>query len=240
MTKQKKLVVVTGASRGVGLEVCRLLVTNDYRVVAVSRTMSSDLEALLSNQLTFEPFDLEKKEDIHRFCQELQKKYGRPWGLVNNAAVGQNSILATLHESDISKLLKVNLEAPMLLSKYLLRPMMLNQSGCIINITSIAAQTGFNGLSVYGATKAGLEGFSKSLAREVGKAGIRVNNIAPGYMQTNMTEGLSDELDKIVRRSAIKKLVRTEDIASSVLFLLSDSAASITGTTLTVDAGATA
>lgn len=241
MKQTDKLVVVTGASRGLGLEICRQVSAAGYQVVAVARSCSPQLERLLSANVVFEPFDLAHTESIHEFSRRIQTQYRRPWALINNAGIGQNSILATLHESELEQLLKVNLQAPILLSKYLLRGMLLNQGGRLINITSIVANTGFNGLSVYGASKAGLEGFTKSLAREVGKLGVTVNNIAPGYMQTEMTEALQGAaLEKISRRQALKRLVTPEEVAASVVFLLSEQSSAITGTTLTVDGGATA
>ena len=119
--------------------------------------------------------------------------------------------------------------------------MLLNRRGRVINISSIIARTGFNGLSVYAASKAALEGFSKSLAREVGKAGITVNCVAPGYMQTDMTGELQGEkLASIKRRSPLGKLASVEDTAAMVSFLLSEKASAITGTVMTVDAGSTA
>ncbi|MFT7399182.1 MAG: 3-oxoacyl-[acyl-carrier protein] reductase, partial [Rheinheimera aquimaris] len=161
--------------------------------------------------------------------------------LINNAAVGYDGVLATMHNSEINALLNLNVQAPILLTKYLLRPMLLNQSGRIINISSIIARTGFNGLSVYAASKAALEGFTKSLSREVGKAGITVNCVAPGYMQTEMTNSLQgDKLESIKRRSPLGRLATPDDAAGAVLYLLSEQATAITGTTITVDAGSTA
>jgi 3-oxoacyl-[acyl-carrier protein] reductase len=150
-------------------------------------------------------------------------------------------VLATMPNSSIDHLMRLNIQAPILLSKYLVRSMLLNRKGRIINISSIIAKTGFNGLSVYAASKAALEGFSKSLAREVGKAGITVNCVAPGYMQTDMTSSLlGDKLESIKRRSPLGKLATVDDAAAMVIYLLSERASAITGTVLTVDAGSTA
>ncbi|WP_088330238.1 SDR family oxidoreductase [Lacimicrobium sp. SS2-24] len=238
------VVIVTGASQGLGLAIVRALLEQDYRVVALSRHCSEPLSELLKMQpekLTFASADLSDLNAIPALCQSLLKKHGRPYALINNAAVGHDGVLATLHNSQITELLNLNLQAPILMSKYLLRSMLLNRVGRIVNISSIIAQTGFNGLSVYAATKAGLEGFSRSLAREVGKAGITVNSVAPGYMQTNMTQNLSDEnLKKIERRSALGKLATPDDVAAMVVYLLSEQAGAITGTVMTVDAGSTA
>lgn len=146
-----------------------------------------------------------------------------------------------MHETDISKLIRINVEAPILLTKYLSRSMLLNGEGRIVNVGSIIGSTGFNGLSVYGATKSALGGFTKSLARELGKAQITVNTLAPGYMETNMTGGLvGDKLDKIKRRSCLGRLANVDDAAGAILYLLSDVASGVTGTTLTIDAGSTA
>ncbi|SEA44256.1 SDR family NAD(P)-dependent oxidoreductase [Alkalimonas amylolytica] len=237
------LVIVTGASRGLGLAICRQLLTAHYRVLALSRTESAELAALRQQQpaLEFEAVDLAKLEELPARCASWIKRFGRPYALINNAAVGYDGVLATMHNSEIHQLLALNIEAPILLCKYLLRPMLLNRSGRIINISSIIAGTGFNGLSVYAASKAALEGFSKSLAREVGKAGITVNCVAPGYMQTEMTQSLQgDKLESIKRRSPLGRLATPDDAAAAVLYLLSEQAAAVTGTVLTVDAGSTA
>ena len=239
-----KLVIVTGASRGLGLAICRQLLQQGFTVLAVARTLSTDLNALTEqygSALTFVSADLSDLDNIQPLCSELIKQHGRPYALINNAAVGYDGVLATMHNSEINTLLNLNVQAPILLTKYLLRPMLLNQSGRIINISSIIARTGFNGLSVYAASKAALEGFTKSLSREVGKAGITVNCVAPGYMQTEMTNSLQgDKLESIKRRSPLGRLATPDDAAAAVLYLLSEQAAAVTGTTITVDAGSTA
>lgn len=239
-----KLVIVTGASRGLGLAICQQLLTAGYQILALARTLTDELNQLQqtsNGKLHFIAADLAKLEQLPALCSTLVKQYGRPYALINNAAVGYDGVLATMHNSEINSLLNINVQAPILLSKYMLRPMLLNQNGRIVNISSIIARTGFNGLSVYAASKAALEGFSKSLAREIGKAGITVNCVAPGYMQTDMTNSLQgDKLDSIKRRSPLGRLATPDDAAAAVLYLLSEQAAAITGTVLTVDAGSTA
>ena len=173
--------------------------------------------------------------------RQITSEHGRIFGLINNAAIGHDGVLATMHESDISSLITTNITAPILLTKYVSRSMLLNQYGRIINIGSIIGSTGFNGLSVYGATKSALTGFTKSLARELGRYQITVNTLAPGYMETNMTKGLiDDKIEKIKRRSCLNRLANVQDVAHMVLFLLSENASGITGSTFTVDAGSTA
>lgn len=240
----KKTVIVSGGTRGLGLAIARLCADEGYKVIAVGRTMNDSLKEVTEqypSDVFFEAYDFNDLVGIHDFANSIVKKYGRPWGLVNNAALGHDGVLATLHERDISELIKVNIEAPILFTKYLLRPMLINRSGRIINISSVIASTGFNGLSVYAATKAALAGFTRSLAREVGKGGITVNNVAPGYMETDMTSGLQGEkLESIKRRSPMRRLASVDDAAHMVCYLLSDKASNITGTTMTVDAGGTA
>jgi 3-oxoacyl-[acyl-carrier protein] reductase len=240
----KKLVIVTGAGRGLGLAICKQLLNENYRIVALSRTLTDELSTLCTQHVDdafFIQYDLSDLAGVHDICKSITTSYGRPYGLVNNAAVGSDGVLATMHNNDINALLNINVQAPILLTKYLSRSMMLNRTGRIVNISSIIASTGFNGLSVYAASKAALEGFSRSLAREVGKAGITVNCVAPGYMQTDMTDSLQgDKLESVKRRSPLGTLATPDDAAGAVLYLLSDKAKAITGTILTVDAGSTA
>lgn len=239
-----KTIIVTGATRGLGLSIAMRCAEDGYKVVAIGRKPSEGFEQLLSEyseQVFFEAYDFLDTSGIHTFATRIVKEHGRPWGLVNNAALGHAGILATLHERDITELIKVNIEAPILLTKYLTRPMLINRGGRIVNISSIIATTGFNGLSVYAATKAALAGFTRSLAREVGKAGITVNTVAPGYMETDMTSDLQgDKLEAIRRRSPLGHLARAEDVANAVSFLLGEQASNITGSTVTIDAGSTA
>jgi 3-oxoacyl-[acyl-carrier protein] reductase len=171
----------------------------------------------------------------------MKAEHGPLYGLVNNAALGTEGLLSNMHNSDIERLVKLNTIAPILLTKYAVRAMMTEGQGRIITISSIIGFTGYSGLSVYGATKASMLGFTRSLAREVGRLGVTVNAVAPGFMDTEMTQSMSDaQREKIAGRAALKRLVEVEDVAASVAFLMSDAAKNITGTTITVDAGNTA
>lgn len=238
------IVVITGATKGLGLSICEALVASNYHVIGIARHITDDfksLQQLWPSTLSFETFDLLESNNIHQLCTKITKEYGRIYGLINNAALGNDGVLATMHETEISDMLTVNVQAPLLLSKYFVRSMLINQRGRIVNISSIIASTGYSGLAVYGATKAALSGFTKSLSREVGKANITVNTIAPGFMETAMTANLDNEkLDKIKRRSPLNRLAESGDVAQAVVYLLSDNAKSITGSTITIDAGSTA
>jgi 3-oxoacyl-[acyl-carrier protein] reductase len=150
-------------------------------------------------------------------------------------------VLALTSTHRIQEVVTLNTVSPMVLTKYVVRGMMADGGGRIVNISSVVASTGYRGLSVYAATKASLLGFTRSLAREVGSMGVNVNAVAPGFAITEMTKALADEKrQKIARRSALNRLVDAEDVANAVEFLLSDRSKNITGTVLTVDAGNTA
>ena len=171
----------------------------------------------------------------------LRKNFGPIYGLVNNAGVSFDGALALMPTSQIEQLVRVNMLSPIVLTKYIVRSMMADGGGRIVNMSSITASTGYSGLSVYAASKASIVGFTRSLAREVGRAGINVNAVAPGFVRTDMTNGITGEqLEKIAKRSALNRLVDVDDVANAVEFLLSDRSKSITGTVLTVDAGGTA
>jgi 3-oxoacyl-[acyl-carrier protein] reductase len=247
-------VVVTGGSRGLGLGIVRRLTAAGYHAVAVSRQMNDQLasardEAEQSRQsrhpdagsVSFVPFDLGDIHEIPQLVKKLHKDFGPIYGLVNNAALGSDGALALMHSSKIEQLIRVNTLSPIVLTKYVVRGMMAHGEGRVVNVASIVAFTGYSGLSVYSATKASLIGFTRALAREVGRVGVNVNAIAPGFMETDMTGGLAGEKrEQIARRSALRRLPAVEDVADGVEFLLGDKAKSITGTVLTIDGGSTA
>jgi 3-oxoacyl-[acyl-carrier protein] reductase len=241
--------IVTGGSRGLGLGIAARLARAGYRAIAVARTQSSELTAAIEaaelanpGSLHFLPFDLAGIEGIADLVKTIRKTFGPIYGLVNNAGISFDGVLALMPVAQMEQLVRLNTLSPMVLTKYAVRSMMADGGGGrIVNIASVIASTGYSGLSVYAATKASLIGFSRSLAREVGPMGVTVNSVAPGFIETAMTAGLKDEQrHQIERRSALKRLAGIDDVASAVEFLLSDKAKNITGTVLTVDAGNTA
>jgi 3-oxoacyl-[acyl-carrier protein] reductase len=241
-------VIVTGGSRGLGLGIARKLTGAGYRVIALARTENPELQAAMQEaelvnpgSFHFVPFDLIALEAIPDMVKSLRKNHGPIYGLVNNAGMSFDGSLAMMPASRIEQLVRVNTVSPMVITKSVVRCMMADGGGRIVNLSSITAFTGYSGLSVYSATKASLLGFSRSLAREVGRMGINVNSIAPGFIDTDMTQGMKEEQrQQIERRSALKRLADLDDVANAVEFLLSDKAKNITGTVLTVDAGSTA
>ena len=238
-------VLVTGGSRGIGLAIAKQLATAGFNVVAVARRESDELRAAISEagqgNLHFRACDLSDIDELPVFVKTMRNEFGAIYGLVNNAGVGTEGLLATMHNSDIEALVRLNVLSPVILTKYIVRHMMADGEGRVVNISSIIASTGYNGLSVYGATKAAATGFTRSLAREVGKLGITVNAIAPGFIDTELTQGLGGEgRERIARRSALRRLPEAGDVARMVEYLLGDGGRNITGSVLTIDAGNTA
>ena len=241
-------VIVTGASRGIGLAIADRLARDGFRVVAVARRDSearAATAARLAQQgagsIEFRPLDLNDVAMIPTFVRELRRQYGPIYGLVNNAGLGTEGLLATMPDAEIQTLIRLNTLSPILLSKYVVRGMMAQGRGRVINVCSIVASSGFNGLSVYAATKASLIGFTKSLAREVGRLGITVNAIAPGFVDTDMTRGLDGpDRRRVITRSPLRRLALPEDIGAMSGFLMGEGGRNITGAVMTVDAGSTA
>jgi 3-oxoacyl-[acyl-carrier protein] reductase len=248
MSDKPRNVLVTGASRGLGLAIARRLTAAGYRVIAVARGNSKPLTEAIDaaeragrGELRFAPFDLGKVEGIPDLVKNLRKEFGPLYGLVNNAAVGHDGALAVMHNSRIEELVRLNTLSPIVLTKYVVRAMMAEGTGRIVNVASIIGFTGYSGLAAYAATKAAMLGFTRSLAREVGRLGINVNAVAPGFLDTEMTHGLvGEQRERVIRRSALRRLADVDDVANAVEFLLGDQARSISGTVLTVDAGTTA
>jgi 3-oxoacyl-[acyl-carrier protein] reductase len=240
-------VLVTGGSRGIGFAISRRIAAAGYNVIAVARRESDELREAIrqpkqgAGGLHFRAFDLSEVDAIPSFTKGVRDEFGAIYGLVNNAGIGTEGLLATMHNSEIEALLRLNVLSPIILTKYIVRQMMADGAGRIINMSSIIATTGYNGLSVYGASKAAATGFTRSLAREVGKLGITVNAIAPGFVDTELTQSLSeDQRKRIVGRSALRRLPEPDDVARMVEYLLGDGGSNITGSVLTIDAGNTA
>jgi len=229
-------VIVTGASRGLGAAIATRLAADGFHVIAVSRRIAESPGAA-----TPVAFDLAEVAAIPEFVRTLRHRFGPIYGLVNNAGASREGLLANMPDADIEALIRLNTLAPIVLSKYVVRGMMAEGRGRVVNVSSIVASTGFNALSVYAATKASLVGFTRSLAREVGRVGVTVNAIAPGFIDTEMTRGLGDkDRERIAARSALRRLAEPSDVAAMAAYLLSEAGRNITGAVLTVDAGGTA
>ena len=240
----ERSVLVTGASRGLGLAIASRLAAGGYQVVALARTKGEPLDraiAASNGRIHFQAFDLFDIDAIPDMVRRLKADHGPLWGLVNNAGMSLDGLLPNIHNSKIEAIMRLNVTSPIVLTKYVVRGMMTGEGGRILNLSSIIGSTGYLGLSVYGASKAALIGFTKSLAREVGRQQITVNALAPGFIETEMTEGLNQEgRAQVSRRSALRRLAEADDVAAMAEFLMGDGGKNITGAVLTIDAGNTA
>ena len=241
-------VLVTGGSRGLGLAIAQKLAAAGYLTIALARRETEEVAAAIvraeeagQGALAFVPFDLGKIDGIPDLVRRLRKQFGPLYALINNAALGLSGTLALMHHTKIEEMVRLNTLSPIVLTKYVLRGMMADGAGRIVNVASIVASSGASGVAAYAATKASMVGFTRSLAREVGPLGITVNAVAPGVLETDMTQVLTDEQRAhVARRSALNRLAEMGDVADTIEFLLSERARNITGTVITVDAGATA
>lgn len=235
-------VIVTGTSGGLGRAIVARLVTDGFKVVGLARRPVSpeDVGTDADHYVHIE-YDLGDIDGINDLVRGIVTEHGKPFGLVNNAALGTDGLLPTMHNSDIENLVRVNVTAPLVLTKFVVRQMLARKRGRVVNISSIVARTGYRGLAAYGATKAAMEGMTRSLARDVGRRGVTVNAVAPGFLETEMTASLSEvNLDRIATRSALGRFAELDEVAAGVSFLLSDAGAGISGTTITIDGGSTA
>lgn len=241
-------IVVTGGTRGIGLGIARNLASAGHQVIAIARHSGEPFDAAGENareagqgSLHFRAADLADIAALPALAKALRKEFGSLHGLVNNAGIGSSGLLANMRDAQIEQLVRLNVLSPIALTKYVVRSMMADGGGRIVNIASIVAFTGYSGLAAYSASKAAILGFTRSLAREVGPLGITVNAVAPGFIETEMTHGLTKlQSEQIMRRSALRRFAEVDDIACAVAFLLGEGARNITGTVITVDAGGTA
>ncbi len=239
MNASSDLVIVTGTSSGLGQAIAQRLVSSGYRVVGIARReVSADSLGVDAGSYHHLRYDLGDLDGIGAMVRSIIDEWGPIYGLVNNAAIGTDGLLPTMHNSEIERLTRVNVTSPLILTKYVVRSMLSGRRGRIINVSSIVAKTGYRGLAAYGATKAALEGMTYSLARDIGRRRITVNAVAPGFLATEMTSVLNDDnLKTIQRRSALGRFAELDEVAGTIEFLLSEDGAGITGTVLTVDAG---
>ncbi|WP_315833539.1 SDR family NAD(P)-dependent oxidoreductase [Bradyrhizobium prioriisuperbiae] len=247
MANKKRAVLVTGGSRGLGLAIVRDLLLAGYCVAACSRNRSPELVGL-ETEFSEERFlwtecEIGLPNSENRAVSQFFEwaSIATPYGLVNNAGIAAEGILATFPTADLERVIQVNLLGALRVARLMTRSFLHSRTeGRIINISSIIGSRGYSGLAAYSASKAGIDGLTRSLAREVGPRKITVNSIAPGYLVTEMSDNLSSsQRSQIERRTPIGRLGNVSDVTPVVRFLLSDEAQFMTGQTLTVDGGLT-
>lgn len=236
--------LVSGGSRGLGGAIVADLLGAGHTVAAFARARSPFVDETLARhgeaRFVFAAIDAADAPAATRFLAEVAARFGRLDALVNNAGIMVEGLLTLTRAADIHRVLTVNLEAAILLAQAAAKVMLRQRRGHIVNISSVNSLRGHRGVSAYSAAKAGLDGFTRSLARELGARGIRVNSIAPGHLETELTRELTQELrDQIVRRTPLGRLGTVEDVTGLLRFLLSPASSFMTGQTFVVDGGLT-
>lgn len=241
--KQKKVIIISGGSRGLGRGIAENLMKTDHIIATFSRSKTdfvSTAQTANPEEFYWEALDITDAQALKAFVNNVYKKFGRIDGLINNAGATLDALLPMTTDDEMDNTLALNLTSSIRLARLVSRIMLRQQSGGIINISSVLGVRGFKGVSVYGATKAALDSFSRGLARELGSKNIRVNSIAPGFLATDMTHEMAEgRKNQIVRRTPLGRLGQVNDIVGLVDFILSDSARFITGQTIVVDGGLT-
>jgi len=235
-----KIAVVTGASRGIGRGIARELAQAGAKVICIAtRKENAEATAAEIGGLAF-GLDVSDSTAVESVFEEITKEAGAPLILVNNAGITRDGLVMRMKDEDWDQVINVNLKGTFLCSKTAIRGMMKARWGRIVNITSIIGLTGAAGQVNYAASKAGIIGMTKALAKEVGSRNITVNAIAPGFIETDMTEGLSEEMKQtVLSKAPISRLGTPNDIAATVRFLCSEEAGYVTGQTWVVDGGLT-
>ncbi|MEM7181480.1 MAG: SDR family oxidoreductase [Spirochaetota bacterium] len=240
---QKPTALVTGGSRGLGSAIIEDFYKRGFNVATFSRSISKDIQAFqkeYGSSFLWKQIDGNDYKQAIVFVKEIIDHFQTLDILVNNAGVGHEGPLTLMANANIDALLDINLKLSIYLAKACIKQMLRQQSGCIVNISSVNAIRGHAGISVYSATKSALDGFTRSLAREVGPQGIRVNSLAPGYFLSEMTQEMGENArNRIIRRTPLGRLGSIEDLVHAVRFLTSEESAFITGQTLIVDGGLT-
>ena len=239
-----KVVLVTGASRGIGKQIAITFAKEGYDIVVNYRTENEDLQTLRKEIENFNvqcltvQGDVSNYEDCERIAKEAIDKFGKIDVLVNNAGITRDMLLLRMKQEDFKQVVDVNLVGTFNITKHVSQYMMKARNGRIINISSVVGISGNAGQANYAASKAGIIGFTKSLAKELASRNILVNAVAPGFISTDMTSVLKDDVkDNIVNTIPLKREGTAQDVANVVKFLASDDSSYITGQVINVDGG---
>lgn len=240
----EKVALITGATRGIGKQIALTLSKEGYSIALNYRTENNELEELKKKiennnvEVLAVQGDVSNFEDCEKIVKETIEKFGKIDVLVNNAGITKDMLLARMKEEDFKQVIDVNLVGTFNVTKNVISYMMKARSGRIINLSSVVGISGNAGQSNYAASKAGIIGFTKSLAKEVASRNILVNAIAPGFIQTSMTDVLKDEVkEEIAKAIPLKRMGTAEDVANLVKFLASSDSSYITGQVINVDGG---
>lgn len=241
--EKKKIAVVTGASRGIGRAIAEKLAADGFRVVCVARSEESASVAVKAieeagGEAEAVGCDVGDAAAVAAACEAIDARHGAVAVLVNNAGITRDMLFIRMSDEDWDEVIRTNLSSSFYWTKNLVRPMTRQRFGRIINISSVIGLIGNAGQANYAAAKAGMIGFTKSLAKELASRSITVNAVAPGFIETDMTAGLSGEVrESILKMIPLRRMGSAESIADIVSFLVAGSGSYITGQVFTVDGG---
>ena len=236
-----KVILVTGANRGIGLNIIQRLNNDGYTIIGTSRT--DDGANIISQEINSNggkglKMDVTNQESINSAIKNIQDEYGALFGLVNNAGITNDNLLMRMTDEQWLSVIETNLTSIYRVTKSIVKDMMKAREGRIVNIGSIVGMMGNAGQSNFSASKSGLLGFTKSLARELSSRNINVNSISPGFIDTDMTKALSDEqIDNLSKNIPLGRIAESSEVSSVVSFLLSDDSSYITGENINVNGG---
>jgi len=243
MDKKLKIAIVTGGASGLGLATATKLVENNIRTIIIGRNEQNlkDVAAQLGGLCSYRVFDLNNLKGIPQLINEIVSEYGTIDILVNNAGINLKKAFTEVTDEDFERIIQTNLTSVFVLSREVAKVMLLKKSGCIINISSMAAQYGIPYVIAYTASKTAIEGMTKAMAVELSPEGIRINCVAPGFIATDMSAKALDSdpqrKQKVLSRTPMGKLGLPEDVAEAIIYLTSDAAKYVTGVVMPVDGG---
>ncbi len=242
--EEKKTVLITGGTRGIGKETAKIYAKKGYNLVLNYVSDKTNVEEIrkqmseLGSEVLIVKADVSKADEVDKMIEQAIEKFKKIDVLVNNAGITKDGLLLRMSEEDFDKVVEINLKGTYLVTKAVIKYMMKQKQGSIINLTSVVGVTGNAGQCNYAASKAGVIGFTKSVAKEVASRKIRVNAVAPGFIKTDMTEVLQDDIkEKINEQIPLKRMGEASEVAKLIYFLGSEDSSYITGQVINVDGG---